>query len=294
MAGAGGGAPRWARALGALVASLVSTAALAGPTQVARMDGADRCVALTFDDGPDPAVTPRILSTLEAKGAKASFFVVGFRAEIAPDVVQRADRAGFDVGNHTFHHAELTKLSSSAALAELTTNDALITQLIGHAPVFTRAPYGSLSYRVANLSARKYVAWSVDTNDWRYFDAARLKRVVLSEAVNGGIILMHDLYPTTADALPDIIDGLRGKGFRLVTLSDLLGGACGGKPIGYDLVGDAPVASAAPAPTTAVVARATALAPSSAPAPKLPAAAPVQPISVPVEPRRYKVNDNDE
>jgi peptidoglycan-N-acetylglucosamine deacetylase len=162
-------------------------AALAGPTQVGHMEGAQPCVALTFDDGPDPTVTPRLLSVLEEKQAHATFFVVGFRAEASPDVVIRANGDGNEIGNHTWHHVELTKLGSTAARNELTTNDALIARLLGHPPAYTRVPFGSLSVRIANLGPRKFVAWSVDTLDWRYFDAARLTRVVLSQAANGGM-----------------------------------------------------------------------------------------------------------
>jgi hypothetical protein len=77
------------------------------------------------------------------------------------------------------------------------------------------------------------VAWNVDTLDWRYPDVERITRVAVSEAVNGSIILMHDIHPRTIDAAAGIIDGLRARGFRLVTVSDLLGGSCGGQESGY-------------------------------------------------------------
>jgi peptidoglycan/xylan/chitin deacetylase (PgdA/CDA1 family) len=288
LTSAAGRRGRFATGIVAAIAGLAGIgAALAAPTQVARMEGAQPCVALTFDDGPDPTVTPRLLSVLEEKQAHATFFVVGFRAEAAPDVVIRANGDGNEIGNHTWHHVELIKLGSAAAQSELSTNDALITRLIGHAPAFTRVPFGSLSVRIANLAPRKFVAWSVDTLDWKYFDAARLTRVALAEAQNGGIILMHDLYPTTADALPDIIDGLRGKGFRLVTISELVGGACGGKAMGYDLVGDK-------LPGTTAVAAAPA--PAAAPAKPAAGAAPITPVTLPVIPERprYKVHDGED
>src|SRR4051794_11964200 len=108
-------------------ASLCGTA-LAQPLQVAMMQGAQACVALTFDDGPDATLTPKLLSILEAKGVHASFFVVGFRAANLPDIITREDRDGDDVGNHSWDHPVLPSLDSTAALRELTRTDDTIKQ----------------------------------------------------------------------------------------------------------------------------------------------------------------------
>jgi peptidoglycan/xylan/chitin deacetylase (PgdA/CDA1 family) len=126
----------------------------------------------------------------------------------------------------------LPRLGNDSALRELTRTDAIIDQVAGYEPEVTRAPYGSLSSRIAGLSQRKFVAWSIDTLDWLYPNTDRITRVAL-RAVNGSIILMHDIHPHTVDAVPAIIDGLRARGFDLVTVSELLGGRCGGSQMAF-------------------------------------------------------------
>jgi peptidoglycan/xylan/chitin deacetylase (PgdA/CDA1 family) len=251
------------------------------------MQGAQPCVALTFDDGPDPEVTPKLLSILEEKGVKASFFVVGFRAEAAPDVVLRAFRDGFDVGNHSWHHVELNKLSNAAALSEINDTDALLTRITGQTPVYTRAPFGALTTRIAGLAPRKYVGWSVDTLDWKYEDAARTTRTAVNEAVNGSIILMHDLYAATAAAVPGVIDGLQKRGFRLVTVTELLSGGCGGRAVNLDFgTPDPVVAGVAPKAATTVTTAA-------ASKPVVTVAAPVTLPEI-VARKSYRVHDDDD
>jgi peptidoglycan/xylan/chitin deacetylase (PgdA/CDA1 family) len=236
----------------AMLAAVLPAAAGQMPMQVSMMRGASACVALTFDDGPDVTLTPKLLSILESKNAVATFFVVGYRAQTWPDPVIRANMDGDEVGNHSWDHPALPSLSSPAALSELTRTDDVITKLIGHPPAVSRAPYGSMSERVAALSPRTFVAWSVDTLDWEYPDADRITRVALADATNGAIILMHDIHPRTIDAVPGIIDGLRQRGYTLVTASQLLSGQCGGTPVAFGAPGGEGPAPAAPsAPVTA-------------------------------------------
>jgi peptidoglycan/xylan/chitin deacetylase (PgdA/CDA1 family) len=197
------------------------------------MKGAGPCVALTFDDGPDATLTPQLLTVLEDKGVHASFFVIGSKAAELPNIVAREAQDGDDVGNHSWDHPALPKLTSQAALSELTRTDDIISQIIGHPPAYTRAPYGSMSPRIAALSARTYVAWSVDTIDWKDTDVESITRIATSRVTSGSIVLMHDIHPHTIDAVPEIIDGLQANGFQLVTLSELLSGHCGGTELAY-------------------------------------------------------------
>jgi peptidoglycan/xylan/chitin deacetylase (PgdA/CDA1 family) len=236
-----------------------SPAAAAGmPLQVSMMQGAQGCVAITFDDGPDATLTPKLLAILEDKHAVATFFVVGSRAQTWPDPVIRANNDGDEIGNHSWDHPALPSLSSPAALSELTRTDEVITKLTGHPPAVSRAPYGSMSPRVAALSPRTYVAWSVDTLDWKYPNVAAITKAAASRATDGGIILMHDIHAKTIEAVPGIIDGLRARGLQLVTVSQLLGGQCGGTPAPFPLP-PAPaqqppaVVAATPAPKAAAV-----------------------------------------
>jgi len=261
-------------------AVLVPALAFAAPLQVAMMQGAQSCVALTFDDGPDADLTPKLLSILESKGVKATFFVVGYRAQSFPDAVVRANNDGDEIGNHSWDHPVLPSLASDAALRELTRTDDTIQKIIGHTPAYSRAPYGSMSSRIAGLSPRTFVAWNVDTLDWRYPDVARITNVAVSKAVNGSIILMHDVHPRTIDAVPGVIDGLLARGFRLVTISELLGGGCGGHAIGFDLPGEGPIGGSNSNPLISSASPKAPAAPKAAPgSPAVVVQAPVQQAS---------------
>lgn len=261
------------------------------------MAGAQPCVAMTFDDGPDATLTPLLLSILEAKRVTATFFVVGIRATTWPAPVARAAADGFEIGNHSWDHAVLPSQTSDVALRELTRTDDVLQNIIGRTPAYVRAPYGSISVRVAGLTPRTFVAWSVDSLDWKGVGSAQITQNVVSKATSGGIILMHDTHATTINAVPGIIDGLQARGFRLVTVSELLSGRCGGSAIGFSLPGQVPpviepsspplVSSIAPKPGAPVVST-VAVAPKVA-APVV-AGSPVQPAAD----RRYRVHDEDE
>lgn len=187
---------------------------------------------MAFDDGPDATLTPKLLSILEAKAAVATFFVIGYRVQMWPDPVKQAAADGDEIGNHSWDHPVLPSLGNAMVLSELNRTDAAINKATGHDPDITRAPYGSLSPRVAGLEPRTYIAWSVDTLDWKYPDVDRITNAAL-KAVNGSIILMHDVHPKTIDAVPEIIDGPRARGFQLVTVAQLLSGTCGGHEVAY-------------------------------------------------------------
>jgi peptidoglycan/xylan/chitin deacetylase (PgdA/CDA1 family) len=212
--------------------TVAPTSSQTSALQIARVVGGAACVALTFDDGPDPTLTPKILSELEAKSAVATFFVVGSRVQQWPDPVRQAAADGDEIGNHSWDHPVLPSLGNDAVVSELTRTDAVINKAIGHDPDVARAPYGSMSPRVASLSPRRYIAWNIDTLDWKYPDANYITNAAL-KAVSGSIILMHDIHPRTVDAVPGIIDGLRARGFQLVTVAQLLSGTCGGQQVAF-------------------------------------------------------------
>lgn len=227
---------RVARLLAFIAAALCTGAALAAPLQIAQMQGADNCVALTFDDGPDVLLTPSLLSVLEEKGAIATFFVVGYRAAMWPDLVRRAVNGGNEIGNHSWSHPLLTGLGTEGAARQLARTDEQILSIVGRRPSIVRAPYGSVSTRIIALTDRPFIGWDVDTEDYLHFSRARIAHRAVSLAQNGSIVLMHDIHRATIAAVPEIIDGLRARGFRFVTVSALLGGACGGTPVGIDVV----------------------------------------------------------
>ena len=203
-----------------------------GPPPVAtggRLPGVDcrraKCVALTFDDGPD-IYTERLLHTLRSAHVRATFFMVGIQVQKFPAVARHVAGATEEIGDHTWDHQDLTQISPHDARVEIARARTEIADVIGMLPALFRPPYGSMNPAVAAMvgsAGMPVIQWNVDTLDWR----DRITNVVAQRAVNqarpGSIILMHDIYPSTVDAVPAIIKGLRQRGFTLVTVSQLLG-----------------------------------------------------------------------
>lgn len=197
-----------------------------------RGDRRYRIAALTFDDGPDGIYTPRVLDQLKRYGVRATFYLVGKRAAARPDIVQRIVREGHEVGNHSWDHAELTRLDERRIHLELFQTHQTLVRLTGR-PVRTfRPPYGALDDRVlreARAIGYATVLWNVDSLDWkRGMTRDDVLHNVLPAVRNGSIILMHSAggkgedLSNTVEALPLIIKTLRGQGYRLVTISELL------------------------------------------------------------------------
>lgn len=186
-------------------------------------------VALTFDDGPSQ-YTPAILDILKSKGVAATFFNVGTGVDAHPALEQRIVSEGHQIGNHTQDHAELTRQEAAKTQWEIDTAAVKITRNAGlKQPLgIFRAPYGSFNettwqQAIGHISSN--ILWSVDTRDWTRPGATAITRSVLEGASNGGIILMHDGGGDRSQdvaALPGIIDGLKARGFTMVTVSELL------------------------------------------------------------------------
>ena len=171
-------------------------------------------VALTFDDGPS-AVTPRILDTLEKYGVKATFFVLGSRVDGYPETMKRILADGHEIMGHSWEHKQLTTLSASGIRDDLTKTADAIYQASGVWPALYRPPYGSVNQTVRDVSAElglSIINWSVDTEDWKSRNADTVYDVVMNQTRNGSIILLHDLYGTTADAVERIVPALLEKG----------------------------------------------------------------------------------
>lgn len=180
-----------------------------------------KCIALTFDDGPGP-YTSTVLDTLEKNNAKATFFVLGPSVQGNPELVRRIASLGMDIGNHTWSHSQLTLLAPETVTDEINRTSAAIKAAAGVDPVAVRPPYGDFNASTAH-GGLPFVLWNDDTLDWKNRDAKQTTKLALDQAKDGGIILMHDIHASTAAALPDIIAGLKQRGYTLVTVSDLLG-----------------------------------------------------------------------
>lgn len=187
-----------------------------------------KCVALTFDDGPGRH-TDRLLRTLAAHKARATFFMVGSQAVQYPATARRVMSDGHELGNHSYSHADLGRASKKKVEAEIARTQAAVRQATGVTPRLFRPPYGSTDKAVAAVAARHalpQIIWNVDTFDWRDRKSATVARRVIGQTRPGSIVLMHDIHGTTVAALPRILDRLAAKGYVFVTVSEL-----GGKPL---------------------------------------------------------------
>ncbi len=182
------------------------------------------CVALTFDDGPGPH-TARLLDELRAADVRATFFVVGRAAAAAPDLVREAVADGHAIGNHSWSHPRLPDIGAAAVADQLDRTTAVLADL-GVTTDLVRPPYGATDATVASVMATRGLAqvlWDVDTQDWLNRDVATTTQRVLAGVHPGAIVLMHDIHPSTVEAVPGIVDSLRAAGYTLVTVPQLLG-----------------------------------------------------------------------
>jgi peptidoglycan/xylan/chitin deacetylase (PgdA/CDA1 family) len=203
-------------------------------------------IALTFDDGPNATLTPKLLDLLAARHLKATFFVVGQNAADHPDILKRAVREGHEIGNHSWSHPNLGKMSDEAVRRELQKTDDAITAATGKRPTLMRPPYGSLTPRQKKWIHEEFgyriIIWDVDPLDWKRPGPSVVTARILKETHAGSIVLSHDIHPPTIEAMPATFDQLIKKGFKSVTVTELLGMATP-KPT------PSPRASAAPSPT---------------------------------------------
>jgi peptidoglycan-N-acetylglucosamine deacetylase len=194
----------------------------AGPPDCSKL----KCVALTMDDGPVPG-TVHVLDLLKSKGVHATFFVVGQLARRHPAILRRMVAEGHVVGNHSWNHPEFFGKKAKMIRGQLVHTDAAIHRAIGRDPVLMRPPFGEVTAAVRKTSrslGEAVVIWDVDPVDWKDRKASTVAHRVVKHARRGSIILTHDSLKTTRAAYADIIDGLRARGFTLVTVPELFGG----------------------------------------------------------------------
>ncbi|MCL2772981.1 MAG: polysaccharide deacetylase family protein [Oscillospiraceae bacterium] len=186
-----------------------------------RKSNEKKYVALTFDDGPHPEYTPQVLDILTEKKAVATFFVLGYRVEQHPELLQRMKSLKCEIGNHTYDHADLHKTSKSQIVSEINKCNEAIYAATGEYPKLYRPPFGNMWKENESLIPLKKILWSVDSADWRTENPDRVVKNVISTVKENSTILMHDFYPQTIKALPEIIDRLRAEGYEFVTVSEL-------------------------------------------------------------------------
>lgn len=178
-------------------------------------------VALTFDDGPSDATTPKLLDILYEKDVPATFFMLGKMAQNSPDIVRRAEKEGHTVASHTMHHQNLVRIAANAAKDDIAESKAVFNDILGHTPTLTRPPYGNINNTVRDAIGTPMILWSVDTLDWKSKNVDDILATTKEQVHDGAIILMHDIYGTSVDAVPLIIDELRKEGYEFVTVNEL-------------------------------------------------------------------------
>lgn len=183
-------------------------------------------VAMTFDDGPHPRNTPRLLDMLRERNIKATFYVIGRNVDLYPALTRRIVAEGHEIGNHTYTHGNLTKMSDDKVRTEMIKCRDSIAKATGVQPRTMRPPYGALLQRQRSWIHSEFgyptIMWSVDPRDWQRPGPSVVTSRILSGATPGAIILAHDLHAPTIDAMPATFDGLLRKGYKFVTVSQLL------------------------------------------------------------------------
>lgn len=187
-----------------------------------RADGGVRYAALTFDDGPSGRFTRALLEGLEERGAKATFFLCGYRLKDYPELAERILREGHEIGIHGYSHASFCPMTAQEVTREIRDTAALLPA--GSHPLFLRPPGGLCSDEVVKAAERDGLAilsWSVDPQDWAIRDADAIVRMVTSRTGDGDVILLHDMSDASVDAALRIVDILSARGFRFVTVTEL-------------------------------------------------------------------------
>ena len=183
-------------------------------------------VAMTFDDGPHGANTPRLLEMLKQRKIHATFFMVGQCVAEFPDIVKKIVADGHEIANHSWSHPQLSTMSEAAVRDQLQkTHDAIIAAC-GVTPKVMRPPYGAFTARQRAWAhgewGYKCILWDVDPLDWKVRSSEHVKNEILKATVPGSIILAHDIHKSTVDAMPETLDALLAKGFKFVTVSELV------------------------------------------------------------------------
>jgi peptidoglycan/xylan/chitin deacetylase (PgdA/CDA1 family) len=183
-------------------------------------------IALTYDDGPNSRFTPHLVEILKKKQVPATFFFIGEQVELYPSEAKFVADMGFEIGNHTYSHPNLRKLSCTEIQEELTKTQEIIKSTTGVTPALFRPPYMLSNRTVVELAQSMNLAivfWSVDTEDWKPSTTKEeIVEAVMSQVTGGSIILMHDRNTKTLQATEEIIDLLRAQGYEFATISRLL------------------------------------------------------------------------
>lgn len=179
-----------------------------------------KLVALTFDDGPSE-YTLEILDCLIENNSKATFFELGYRMKNNKEITKKLYDSGMEIGNHSYSHKYLTRISKNEVLEEINSTSILFNEITGDNIKLLRVPYGSVNSSIRDLSPFPIISWNIDTKDWLYKDSDKSFPIVLEHVSDGDIILMHDIHKSTIELVKKIVPELKSRGYDLVTVSEM-------------------------------------------------------------------------
>ena len=179
-------------------------------------------IAFTFDDGPHPVWTEKLLDGLKERGIRATFFVIGQSAEEHPELIQRMLEEGNQVGNHTYSHVQLTACKTDQALEEIQKTQEVIYDATGFQPRYIRPPFGSWNEVLQDKTNLQSVLWDVDPYDWKVQNTDIIVQRILEQTEDGSIILLHDVYEESVEAALKVADIFLERGYRFCTVDEIM------------------------------------------------------------------------
>ena len=177
-------------------------------------------VALTFDDGPS-RYTKDIIDTLKSNNVNATFFVLGNKIEIYKDIISESIKNGNEIGNHSYNHKWLSKLSTNELLDQINKTQDILKETVNYTPTCFRPTYGSVNNKIRKSINLSITLWTIDTKDWKINSVDRIVERAIKDIEDGDIILMHDIFQRSSEALKKIIPKLKEQGYQFVTISEL-------------------------------------------------------------------------
>lgn len=185
-----------------------------------KIDKSKKMIALTFDDGPNYN-TSKIIDVLNKYDIRATFFVLGSRAINNKDILKKMADSGMEIGNHTYNHLLLTKYDENKIRSEIEDTSEVIYSATKKRTKLLRPSYGSVNNKIKKVANMPIIIWDIDTLDWKYHNSKRITSRVVNKVRDGDIILMHDIYSASLNALSNIIPILQDNGYEFVTIDEL-------------------------------------------------------------------------
>lgn len=181
-----------------------------------------KLIAFTFDDGPSYIGTNKLLDNLDKYNARVTFFVLGSRVNNYKDTLTKAYKMGNTIGSHTYSHSNLLKLDNYSVMDEIKKTNETIKNITGSETIYLRPPYGNINSDIKNISNMYTILWDLDTEDWKYKDKDRIADYIVSNAHDGAIVLLHDLYETSVDGALLAMERLEKEGYAFVTIDEMI------------------------------------------------------------------------